>query len=132
MCEQYQAAVHRKDVAAFMALYDPGIVLYDAWDSWQHVGAAAWRRMVEAWFGSLGEDQVRVAFSDPVATEAPGLATLFAIVSYARVTAAGDTLRALRNRLTWVLAERDGQWRILHEHTSLPVTFEGKQAILAP
>jgi ketosteroid isomerase-like protein len=132
MCDQYQSAVYAKDVVALMALYDPDVILFDAWDAWRHDGAAAWRTMVEAWFASLGQERVRVAFTDLFATEVPGMATVSAMVGYARVTASGEVLRALQNRMTWVLAERAGAWRIIHEHTSLPVAFDGKHGIPAP
>jgi ketosteroid isomerase-like protein len=32
----------------------------------------------------------------------------------------------MRNRLTWVLRERDGAWKVVHEHTSVPLDFETK------
>ena len=36
----------------------------------------------------------------------------------------------MQNRLTWVLKQKDGAWKIVHEHTSAPVDFETAKVIL--
>jgi len=42
------------------------------------------------------------------------------------LTAEGEELRSMNNRLTWIL-RRDGHaWKITHEHTSAPAGDEGK------
>src|SRR6266851_9883530 len=37
----------------------------------------------------------------------------------------GKELRSMDNRITWVLRKnRDGAWKIIHEHTSAPADFD--------
>ncbi|HEV7578746.1 MAG TPA: nuclear transport factor 2 family protein [Caldimonas sp.] len=126
----YEAAVLAKDVEAFMRLYDPGVRVFDAWGVWSHEGAAAWQRSVEGWFMSLGAEKVKVEFDDVQATTGNDLAMLSAIVTYAGISAQGERLRAMQNRITWVLRRTGHVLRIVHEHTSAPIGFDDSKAIL--
>jgi ketosteroid isomerase-like protein len=58
------------------------------------------------------------------------LATLSARVCYAALAASGDELRAMQNRLTWVLKPDGGSWKIIHEHTSVPIGFSDLKGLL--
>lgn len=128
--ENYKAAVHAKDVAAFMRLYDPKVRVFDAWGVWSYEGAAAWQVAVEAWFTSLGTERVKVAFEDVQVGGDASLATVSAIAAYAGHTAQGEPIRQMHNRLTWVLRTSGHVLRIVHEHTSAPIGFEDMLAIL--
>lgn len=124
MARAYADAVLAKDLEAFVALYDPDVVVFDAWDRWIYQGREAWRGMAKSWFEGLGEARVRVTF-EPVFERADGdVVTWSAFVRYAAETADGDAQGAVDNRITWTLARRDGAWRIAHEHTSVPADFE--------
>jgi hypothetical protein len=59
-----------------------------------------------------------------------GFASMSAVVTYAGVSAQGQELRAMQNRITWVLKTSGHVLRIVHEHTSAPVGFEDAKAIL--
>ncbi|MFL6661865.1 MAG: YybH family protein [Rhizobacter sp.] len=128
--ESYKAAVHAKDVDRFMRLYDPKVRVFDTWGTWSYEGAEAWRRAVEGWLSSLGSDRVKVTFDDLEATGTRDFAAVSAIVTYAGVSAAGEPVRAMQNRLSWVLRTSGHVLRIVHEHTSAPVGFEDMKAIL--
>jgi uncharacterized protein (TIGR02246 family) len=128
--EAYKAAVRGKDVDAFMRLYDQKVRVFDMWGVWSYEGAAAWRKMIETWFGSLGSESVKVSMDDVQATAGQELAMVSAIVTYASVSAKGEELRAMQNRLTWVLKPEGGAWKIVHEHTSAPVGFDDAKAVL--
>lgn len=128
--EAYKAAVLGKDVDAFMRLYDHKVRVFDMWGMWSYEGAAAWRKMIETWFGSLGSELVKVSMDDVQATAGRELAMVSAIVTYAGVSAKSEELRAMQNRLTWVLKPEDGAWKIVHEHTSAPVGFDDAKAML--
>ncbi len=127
----YAAAVLAKDVEAFMRLYQPTVRVFDAWGVWLYEGAPAWQIAVEGWFASLGAERVRVSFSDVQTVAEQTLATVSAVVTYAAESATGEPLRAMQNRLTWVLRETGHVFRIAHEHTSAPIGFEDFKAILA-
>ena len=128
--ESYKAAVYARDVNAFMRLYDPGVRVFDAWGVWSHEGSDAWQRAVEAWFQSLGTERVKVTFDAVSASEARDTAVVSAIVTYAGVSAAGEELRSMQNRITWALRVSGHVLRIAHEHTSAPIGFEDQKAIL--
>jgi ketosteroid isomerase-like protein len=79
------------------------------------------RKVVEKWFSSLGTERVVVTIDRVQASAVQELATLSARVIYAAVSATGEELRAMQNRLTWVLKSQGGEWKIIHEHTSVPI-----------
>jgi ketosteroid isomerase-like protein len=127
----YQAAVLAKDVEAFMRLYHPAVRVFDAWGIWLYADAPSWRRAVEGWFTSLGNERVRASFAEVQTTTEQALATVSAIVTYAAESARGEPLRSMENRITWVLRETGHVLRIVHEHSSAPIGFEDSKAILA-
>ncbi|MGQ0798561.1 MAG: YybH family protein [Pseudomarimonas sp.] len=129
LIEAYRRAVFERDVDAFMRLYDPSARVFDAWDVWSYESADAWRVSVDAWLSSLGDERVQVTAADVQAHRVSPLLVASAVFKYAAISSTGQELRALQNRLTWVLrAEGDG-WKIVHEHTSLPVGHEDARAI---
>ena len=68
------------------------------------------------------------ADDDPFA--AGDLAFAHALVTYTGLSAEGKALRAMTNRISWVLRRSGGAWRVIHEHSSAPVDFETQKAIL--
>ena len=126
----YKAAVFEKDVDAFMRLYDPEVRVFDTWGVWSYEGTAAWRKMIEEWFTSLGAERVKVKMDDVQTAAGQELAVVSAIITYAGVSAEGEELRAMQNRLTWALKPEGSAWKIVHEHTSAPVGFNDSKAIL--
>ena len=128
--ETYKSAVHARNVQTFMHLYDPRVRIFDTWGVWSYEDAATWQRAIEGWFSSLGTDRVKVTFDDVQTSGTRELACLSAIVSYAGLSAQGEPLRSMQNRITWVLRTSGHVLRIVHEHTSVPVGFEDSKAIL--
>ena len=128
--DSYQSAVFAKDAEVFIGLYDPGVRVFDAWGVWSYEGAAAWRKAIDAWFASLGEERVRVTFEDVQTLSAGDLAVVNAIVTYAGISAEDAQLREMQNRLTWCLRRAGSVFRIVHEHTSAPISFDESKAIL--
>lgn len=128
--QRYCTAVGDKDVSAFLRLYDPAVRVFDAWDEWEYDGIEAWRKNIERWFSSLGDEAVRVTFDETRSYGASESAISSSIVTYAAVSAAGEELRAMQNRLTWGLRLDKGAADIVHEHSSAPIGFERMKAIL--
>jgi uncharacterized protein (TIGR02246 family) len=127
MLEAYAAAVRAKDVDAFVGLYADDVRTFDLWSVWSYDGKAALREMVAEWFGSLGTDVVAVEFDDVRSDAGNDVAAVSAFTTYRGLSADGEELRSMNNRLTWVLRrEADGTWKIAHEHTSAPAGDEGK------
>jgi ketosteroid isomerase-like protein len=128
--DTYQSAVLAKNVETFMHLYDPDVRVFDTWGVWSYEGAAAWRVAVEGWFSSLRDERVRVTFQDVKIAGEQGFASMSAVATYAGVSADGRALKAMQNRISWVLQASGHVLRIIHEHTSAPVGFEDTKAIL--
>lgn len=128
--EAYKKAVSGKDADALMRLYDPKVRVFDAWGVWSYEGSAAWQRAVEAWFTSMGAERVLATFEDTQIVMQAEFALVSTIVTYASISAQGEPLRSLQNRLTWGLRLKGHQLRIVHEHTSAPMGFEDMKAML--
>jgi ketosteroid isomerase-like protein len=128
--ESYRAAVSAKDVGAFVALYDDDVRVFDMWGRWSYDGAAEWRHAVADWFGSVGDDQVVVELHDLTTVVGDGAAAVHGVVTFKGLSAAGDELRAMDNRVTWVFRRAgDSSWKIVHEHTSMPIDLETSKPV---
>ena len=128
--ETYKSAVFAKNVDTLMHIYDQSVRVFDAWGVWSYEGSDAWRVAAEGWLQSLGTERVKVTFDDVKATVNRESAYVCAIVTYASISEVGAPIRAMQNRLTWVLKLTGHVLRIVHEHTSAPVGFEDMKAIL--
>lgn len=128
--ETYKSAVLAKNVETFMHLYDADVRVFDTWGIWSYEGAAAWRVAVEGWFSSLGTETVRVTFEDVRIVADKDFACMSAFARFAAISAEGQELRSMQNRMTWALRTRGHVLRVVHEHTSTPIGFEDTQAIM--
>lgn len=128
--DTYKSTVYAKDVESFMRLYDPNVRVFDAWGVWSYQGAPAWQIAVEGWFTSLGSERVKVTFTEVQTSGGADMALVSAIVSYAALSADGEQLREMHNRITWVLRTSKHVLRIAHEHTSAPIGFSDMKAML--
>jgi uncharacterized protein (TIGR02246 family) len=127
--EIYKTAVFEKDIERFISIFDDDVRVFDMWQEWQFNGIKAWRRMTEGSFAALGSNRDVVTFEEVKAIDNDGIAVITAIVKFTNVNEVGDELRFLQNRLTWIVRKQEGQWKIIHQHTSSPI--DGKlQAIL--
>lgn len=130
--KDYAAAIYTKDLKAVAALFDDNVCVFDMWDIWSYQGIAAWRAMVREWFEGLGSERVVVDMENVSTLSTPHLAWASAYVKYTAVSAAGERLRSLENRLSWVLKPQDGTWKIIHEHSSCPIDHATMKAIMRP
>jgi ketosteroid isomerase-like protein len=128
--DTYKSAVLAKNAETFMRLYDAEVRVFDTWGAWSYEGVEAWRIAIEGWFSSLGNESVRVTFEDVTIMGEEGFASMSAIVTYAGISNQGQELRAMQNRISWVLKTSGHVLRIVHEHTSAPIGFEDTKAIL--
>lgn len=127
--DRYRAAVRNRDAEAFMALYSPDVRVLDLWETWVH-DTLTWKESVRQWFAGLNEETVHVDAEAVQMRSAHGMAMASAIMTYAAVSPAGETLRSMQNRLTWVLMQQGNAWLIVHEHTSVPIDPHGLKAIM--
>lgn len=128
--EAYQAAVFAKDVEAFVSLYDTNVHVFDMWEQWSYTGIEAWRGMVTGWFGSLGDELVKVEFSNMEITVTDNMAVAHGFVTFKGLSSEGKEQRSMQNRLTCVLMKTHEGWKIIHEHSSAPLVSDTLKAIL--
>jgi uncharacterized protein (TIGR02246 family) len=128
--DTYKKAVFAKDVDALMGIYGKDFVAFDMWGVWSHIGAGAWREVVHKWLTTLGSESVVVEFEDIQVVPGGDVAAASATVAYKAVSQSGEILRSMQNRLTWVAKQTNGDWRIVHQHTSAPVSPSTLTAIL--
>jgi ketosteroid isomerase-like protein len=119
--EAYKSSVLDKQVDGLMDLYDDDLTAYDLWGRWSYLGAGPWREMNEEWLGSLGSDTVVVEFDDIKTVYGAEISAAYATVSYQARSQTGEILRSMQNRLTWVARQKNGAWKIVHQHTSAPI-----------
>ena len=130
LLEAYKMAVYERNVEAFLGFCDANARVFDTWGVWSYEGIAARRKAIEGWFSSLGEERVRVTFDDVQVNVDQELAVVTATGRYAAIAADGVQLRAMQNRFTWALKRDEGEWLIVHEHTSAPIGFRDLKGIL--
>jgi ketosteroid isomerase-like protein len=126
----YQSAVLAKDTEAFLALYEPDLHVFDMWGIWSLRGIGSWRAMADDWFSSLGTEKVVVTADEVESTTAGELAIGHAILTFTAISAEGERVRSLTNRLTMGLRLVGGSWKVFHEHTSAPIDHQSIKAVL--
>ena len=118
LIERRAAATRDKDAAAATAPFSSDVLTFDVVNPLQHVGVDSVRPRTEEWFssfiGPIGYEMrdVQVTAGDDV-----GFAHLMYRVS--GTLASGDEL-GMWNRATFCFRKIDGEWRITHEHDSVP------------
>ena len=119
--ESYKNAVLRRDVDAFLSIFDESLRVFDMWE-WEYNGLEPWRKMVEGWFTSVSAaEKIVVSFEDIRIRATEEMAVASAVARFSSVSDKEEELRHLYNRFTWVAQKKQGKWKIIHEHTSGPV-----------
>ena len=130
LLEAYKTAVSTKNVHLMLSLYDASVTVFDMWGSWVYEGREAWGGAVEEWFGSLGKDRVEVDFERIKIKSCGDLAVFSAFVNYRGFSEAGVELRSMKNRISWAVQRVEGEWKVLHEHSSAPADFDTLKVIM--
>lgn len=124
MINAYKEAVLTKNVAAFCDLYDADVHIFDMWGQWSMRGIDSWRNMASGWFASLGSERVIVDAANIESVVTDEMAIGHAVLTYTAISANGEKLRTLDNRLTVVLKRNGQEWKVIHEHTSAPIAHK--------
>jgi ketosteroid isomerase-like protein len=129
--ENYKSAVYEQNVEKFVSAYATNIQVYDCWDDWECKGISKWKESVNGWFNHLKEDgvQLKVELNDLVVEENAGLAFINSNVSFIAYNGSGEKLRQITNRFTFGLKKENNSWKIIHQHSSLPISMETGKGI---
>ncbi|HXB94408.1 MAG TPA: nuclear transport factor 2 family protein [Puia sp.] len=126
----YKDAVFEKDIELFSSIFDENVRVFDMWEQWTYEGLAAWMGMVKGWFFSLGTNRDVITCDDIQIQTSGEMVVASAFVRFTAVSEAGEDLRYLDERLTWVIVKKDGIWKVVHQHTSGPVDFNSMKVVL--
>jgi uncharacterized protein (TIGR02246 family) len=117
--DRYVAAVNASDVDALLALYADDVHVFDMMEPFERHGNDASRELLQAWLGDESVTQECV-IEDLHIIENGDLAAARAAVRYG-MTMADGTRHSMWNRATWTLQRVNGHWKIVTEHTSVPL-----------
>lgn len=123
----YAAAVFDRDLQRLVDLYAGDVLVFDSWNRWEYRGREDWAGMIAGWFEGIQDVRVRVTAKDVKTWHDAQVAGGSATLEFAALDADGQPLRSTENRLTVLLRNDGGTWRVVHQHTSVPVDFESKQ-----
>lgn len=125
--DRYVAAVQAADVEALLSLYADDVHVFDMMEPFERHGNETSREPIEAWF-SHENGQQSCVIEDLHIEESGDLALARASVCYG-MTMADGTKEQMWNRATWGLRRVGEEWKIILEHTSVPLSGEDMQPI---
>lgn len=126
LIEARARAVRDKDIAALMSHHAPGVVMFDALNPLQYVGAEGVRERAGQW---LSWYRGRIGYEVRDLSITAGETAAFCHYLY-RVS---GTMTNGREVDMWVRStvccrKIEGEWKITHEHTSVPFDAESGKA----
>jgi ketosteroid isomerase-like protein len=126
----YQDSAWRKDATTMISLYDEHAVIFDMWDQGYISDASEWRKSIQDWLGSLGEEKVKVEFDMVMAHQSGNIGFATALILFQAISSDGAVLRSMKNRITLGCSKFEDGWKIIHQHISAPISSNGLTAIL--
>lgn len=123
--DAYINAYEALDVDAFLALYADDTRVFDSAEPAEYPDKASWRSQVVGWFSSIERDgKADCDFIEVELIEADELAVVNGHIEYRGTIVGTEEEVELGSRATFVLQKFEDQWQVIHEHTSIPVTFD--------
>jgi ketosteroid isomerase-like protein len=129
--DHYKDSVNKQDINEFMKLYDTNVHIFDSWNTWEVNGISNWETIIQDWFSILRSDKstIVVSYKDLVIEESEGIAYIHAAICYSELNSHQIVFRHLTNRFTIVLRKNESEWKIIHEHSSLPIHSESGKGL---
>lgn len=121
LIEKYAKAVSEQNVDQFLSLYHPDIVAYDAWDRWAYQGSHQWSQVPTDWFNEPGEEVFQSKFREVFVEGSGDVVLVRGLIDFSSNASDRDVLT---NRFSWIVNKVNGEYRIVHEHTSMPIERE--------
>ena len=121
---QFAAAVNAKDVDAIMKVYAPGgdLFVFDVVPPRQYVGAEAYRKDWKGFLETM-KGPVKFTVSDLSVDAGKKMAYSHSVQHMSGTDAKGKPVD-FTVRVTDVYRKIGGDWRIVHEHVSVPVNMD--------
>lgn len=119
-------AVRNKDVNALMAQHAPDVVMFDALNPLQYVGADKVRERAEEWF-SWYQGPIGYEVRDLSITASEEAAFCHYLYRVSGTMTNGKEVD-MWVRSTVCFSKIDGKWMVAHEHSSVPFDAESGKA----
>ncbi len=126
----WSRALEAKDVTQMMANYSPDVVLFDAIPPYKTIGVENVRKAWEGCFPYFPE-KFRSEHRDLTIHVDGDLAVVHGLHHFAP-TPADHPCGATWSRITVVYRRIEGQWKVVHEHVSIPFNPITQQAFYIP
>ena len=122
--EQFVAAVRAKDLDAIMKVYAPGseLFVFDVVPPRQYVGADAYRKDWKSFLDTFN-GPIKFTISDLSIDAAGKMAYSHSAQHVNGINTKGRSVDFIA-RVTDVYRKTGGNWRIVHEHVSVPVDLD--------
>ncbi|MGD1840979.1 MAG: YybH family protein [Thermonemataceae bacterium] len=126
--EQWRQTFEAKNVESIMTYYVPDILSYDLMAPLQFEGASMWRENWINFFNAFKGD-IQLTFEDLTVFQSGNLATIRGLTRLQGTTVHGEELD-MWTRETNVMRKINGEWLIVHDHVSVPMSFETGKALI--
>jgi ketosteroid isomerase-like protein len=118
----YKQFAWEKDINGMIGLYDDHVMIFDMWVQGYQKGLTEWSGVITEWLGSLGEERVNVTFEMIETNEGGDIGFGSALVTYQAIAPDRTVIRSMKNRVTIGFRKENSQWKVIHQHTSCPIT----------
>ena len=126
----YQKSAWVKDSSSMISLYDEHALIFDMWDQGYISNPSEWNKIIIDWLGSLGEEKVKVEFEMVKIHQSGNVGFATALILFQAISSEGAVLRSMKNRISLGFSKFEDGWKVIHQHTSAPVSSDGLTAIL--
>jgi len=127
--ELYKQSAWSKDSSTMVNLYDDQVVIFDMWDQGFMLNLPEWKNMIVDWLGSLGEEKVKVDFEMIKINQSGNVGFASALIGFQAIASDGAVLRSMKNRITLGFSKLEDGWKVMHQHTSAPISSDGLTGI---
>lgn len=126
----YQNAAWEKDTKSMINLYHEETIIFDMWDQGYIANSSEWTKIITDWLGSLGDEKVKVEFEMINIHQSDNIGFASALIQFQAISGEGLILRSMKNRITLGFKKFEEGWKVIHQHTSAPISSNGLTAIL--
>jgi uncharacterized protein (TIGR02246 family) len=129
LCDHVASAIRARNLDQMMSAYADDVIQFDATGRLAQRGAAEVRETTRAWFGGW-EGSIDFEVRDLEIATAGDLAFAHSFNRSAGATKQGQHVE-MWVRWTACFHKRDGAWRVVHEHVSVPFDPKTMKPLLA-
>jgi len=120
----YKQSAWGRDTESMIGLYADSVVIFDMWNQGYQTGLNEWSVVIKDWLGSLGDENVNVIFEMIEIHEGQEVGFGSALVTFQAISPENTIVRSMKNRITLGFIRENGEWKVIHQHTSAPINSE--------